>query len=977
MKRITVAFFIKGILPILLVLGYTIAVAQGYNYTQYKTDQGLAGNIVYSITQDKEGFLWFGTETGVSRFDGTSFQNFTIKDGLPDNIIYQVLADSKGRVWFVPFKQAIAYYYKGKIHNSKNDTLLRQTNYTTLIRSVAEDAQHNIAIASNCEVFVISPDNKINALHNKPSAKGLITALGQDEYKKFNILSPNGIYQINDEQLTYRTSLPGADKFYTIQMEIRGRNVFWRTNKGFYVKKNEQVRHFDIPPVNNFQVQNDSLVYVNTATGSYQLNINSSWLEREYLPGKSVSAYFRDNEGNTWFATLGEGIFRIHSELFRSLRYTSDNRPLKVFSLFDNGNNILVGTDNACLRLDLYPFKQLAKEPVFKTEWPVHIIYKNEDALFLATKTELFVRHHNGIYKYDAFKHIVKKMAIHQNQLVIATSSSLRKLPFHISDLVKNPSDQVLYQGRTTTVYVDNDSLYFGTPEGLYKLVGDSLLTKLSDISPHLQDRVADICKTADGILWVGTGGNGITALRNDKMAFHMTANTGISSDAIHFMTPDTDGSIWVGTEKGLDWLKIINDSIHVVKYTAADGLISNAINAIVVKGDTVYAGTPEGLTYFDKRNHNFHSRCDLKIMDVSANGKHISLKDLTRLTYGNNQVRINFTAISFKSAGDIRYMYRLKGLDSSWQMTRQRQLDFISLPPGEYALELYAINRFNVKSKTILLPVTIHPQFWQTGWFNVVIILCVILLTWGVIAWSNQLSDRKKTVQRQMERRLQDLEQKALRAQINPHFIFNCLHAIQGYIIDRDIPSANHYLSSFARLIRQTLDNSMQTMITVADEITYLTTYLNLERLRFEDAFLFNFYIDKHIDKDHTFLPGMMLQPYVENAIRHGIQNKTDGQGTINIRFIQREQYLICIVEDNGVGRAVAQTLKTSQHIEYQSRGMQLTEERIRLLSSSFDTPIEINITDKLDERLNVIGTEVTIKLTLIYGSRPPEKHS
>lgn len=970
MKRITVVFSLKNLL-LLLLLAYTAAVGQTYNYTQYRTDQGLAGNTVYSITQDKEGFLWFGTETGVSRFDGTSFQNFTIKDGLPDNTIYHVLADSKGRVWFVPFKQAIAYYYKGKIHNSQNDSLLRQTYYTTLIRSIAEDAQHNVVIAGTCEAFVISPDDRINSLHNKPSAKGLITAAGLDEYKNFNILSPSGIYQVRDSQLIYRASLPGASAFYTLQMEIRGASIFWRTTNALYVKRHQEVISFDVPPINNFQILNDSLIYVNTAVGSLLLNTNTSRKEREYLPGKSVSAYFKDNEGNTWFATLGEGIFRIHSELFQSLRYTSDNRPLKVFSLFDNGNNLLVGTDNACLKLNLHPSQQFAKESIFKAEWPVHIVYKNQVALFLATKTNLFVKYHNHIYQDDTYKHIVKKMAIHGKQLVIATAASLRKLPLHISDLIKRGADQLLYEGRTTAVYVDKDSIYFGTPEGLYKLVHDTLLTKLSNISPYLQDRVTDICKTPDGILWVGTGGNGVTAIRNDSVAFHMNANTGISSDAIHCMTPDSDGSLWVGTEKGMDRLKIISDSIHVVNYTAADGLISNAINAIVVKGDTVYVGTPEGLTYFDKRKDNFRSRCDLKIMNISANGKYIDPKGLKNLRYGNNQVRINFTAISFKSAGDIRYIYRLRGLDSSWQMTRQRQLEFISLPPGEYVFELYAINRFNVRSKTLLLPITIHPQFWQTGWFNVVIILSVILLTWGVIAWRNQIADKKKIIQRQMERRLQDLEQKALRAQMNPHFIFNCLQAIQGYIIDRDITSANHYLTSFARLIRQTLDNSLQTMITVADEITYLTTYLNLEQLRFEDAFLFNFHIDTHIDKMHALLPPMMLQPYVENAIRHGIQNKTDGQGIIDIRFIQRDQYLICIIEDNGVGRAAAQALKTTQHIEYQSRGIQLTEERIRLLSSSFDTPIEISIKDRLDDQSKVTGTQVTIRLPLIGGRK------
>lgn len=966
LKCIPVVFFIKSILLLILMQPYTTVLAQSYHYTQYKTAQGLAGDIVYAITQDSEGFLWFGTETGVSRFDGTTFQNFTIADGLPDNTAYRILADSKGRVWFVPFKHSISYYYKGRIHTPENDPLLRQLKFTGIIKSIFEDDQHNIAILTNCELYIISADNKVTILNDTPWCKCYFTILGMNEHNKINTLCPNGIFQISDRQLVYKQSLQGNYRFYAAQMDIRGNNLYWHTDTILYIKRNQIIKEITIPSLNNYQLFNDSLIYINTTQGNYLLNVNTLHKEQSYLTDKNISTCFRDNEGSMWFATQGEGAFRLHSQQFQSLQYTVDNRPLKVFSLFDNGNNLLVGTEDACLRLDLYPRKQLTKEVPVKLSWPVSLIYKNGSTLYLLIKYGLLARHNNTNYEKVNYAFATKKMMARGDDLLIANSYSLHKTT--AVGYLNHHHGKELYNGRTTTLWVDQDSIFFGTPNGPYQLINDSVLIFLGKISPYLKDRVTDICKTTNGILWIGTSGNGVTGLKNGKPLFHMNVNNGITSNAIRCMTPDNDGSLWVGTDKGLDRLSIVKDSIHIISYTAAKGLLSNWINAIVIKGDTVFVGSPEGLTFFDKRKQDFSSRCNLRITGISASGKPVSRNNLLELTYGNNQLRFDYTAISFKSAGDIRYMYRLKGLDTSWMMTRQRQLEFIALSPGEYELELYAINHFLLKSEIIRIPIRIGPRFWQTSWFNIALILSIILLTWGVIAWINKLSNRKKTVQLQMERRLQDLEQKALRAQMNPHFIFNCLHAIQGYIIDRDIHSANHYLSSFAKLIRQTLDNSLQTMIPVAEEITYLTTYLNLECLRFEDTFLFHFHIDEHIDKTSTLLPSMMLQPYVENAIRHGIQNKTNGQGVIDIHFMQRDQFLICIVEDNGVGRAAARLYRTAQHIEYQSRGMQLTEERIALLSNSLGIPIEIDITDICDKSTNITGTRVRVKLPLLY---------
>jgi LytS/YehU family sensor histidine kinase len=201
-----------------------------------------------------------------------------------------------------------------------------------------------------------------------------------------------------------------------------------------------------------------------------------------------------------------------------------------------------------------------------------------------------------------------------------------------------------------------------------------------------------------------------------------------------------------------------------------------------------------------------------------------------------------------------------------------------------------------------------------------------------------------------------------ALRAQMNPHFIFNCLNSIQNFIINNNLEATNQYLTEFAYLIRQTLDNSDKGAISVNNETKYLTRYLELEKMRFGHSFDYSIEIDPHLDADSTRIPTMMLQPYVENCIRHGIRHKREGSGLVAIKFLQKKSGLLCIVEDNGIGREKAHELKSYKHVEYQSKGMSLTADRINILNRQHAEDITIEVTDLKDEAQHARGTRVAI---------------
>jgi LytS/YehU family sensor histidine kinase len=210
------------------------------------------------------------------------------------------------------------------------------------------------------------------------------------------------------------------------------------------------------------------------------------------------------------------------------------------------------------------------------------------------------------------------------------------------------------------------------------------------------------------------------------------------------------------------------------------------------------------------------------------------------------------------------------------------------------------------------------------------------------------------------------ELEQKQLRAQMNPHFIFNCLNSIQHFVVQNDVLNANKYLTDFASLMRKTLELSEGGTITLYKEIDYLNNYLLLEQMRFENKFSYEIKCDKSIESNSIEIPPMIVQPFAENAIRHGLRYLEGTMGKLTISFYKQGENMICEVDDNGIGRVKSQQLKTLTHIEYQSRGMELTQKRLELISKVTNSEFKIDVLDKKDEHEKPLGTKVIIKFPI-----------
>jgi len=538
------------------------ALSQEYSYTHYDITDGLAGSTVYCITQDKDGFLWMGTETGVSRFDGTHFRNFTTSEGLPDIEVLQMFGDSRGRVWMAPFKKSVCYYYKGSIHNQQNDSLLRQVVLHQNIESFAEDAEGNILLQERTALHLITVSGSVLQ----------IDSLGREPIRECVAVSRSisGHFQAQVGEKIIEFSRKGVIRCKSIDFkDIHPSYIslsltwgIWRNRATECIirslKDNEKIvlpfeqrnyRHV------SFSLVDDSLAFFNETTGSTQYSIHTGATKR-FLPGRAVSRAFRDATGNLWFTTLGEGIFRLNSDEFRTVRLLAkDVRQLAVWSIDRIGHDLWAGTnDNSFFLLSLpeiavktqtsIPTSAKCRLLAIDTTSNGNVLFAKDDALMRFTRNMRYIGQLKG-----GIKSIVP---ISPRRWLVGTNACTL-----ILDLENFKVIDTIWRDRTTVVFRWKDSTYIGTLAGLYRIVDGRAPEFLGEKSSFLRKRIASIARSDDGILWVASYDNaGIIGYRHDSVVATLTRDQGLTSNICRNLLVHGH-LLWVGTDKGLNKIEL------------------------------------------------------------------------------------------------------------------------------------------------------------------------------------------------------------------------------------------------------------------------------------------------------------------------------------------------------------------------------------------------------------------------------------
>lgn len=897
--------------------------------------------------------MWFATDNGVSRFDGHTFQNFTTENGLTDNEVLYIAGDSKDRIWMMPFNKTASYYYKGRIHNSENDSSLKKIVFASYAIVGGENKQGEVYLLTTEGIYLYQNNNELKCVANYKELA--------DKYS----LPPNLFSTINlHDRYPYKMLLYNKD---TILQETENGFEFLKTIKTesspIYVNLVRIGKDLELVPYKNLidekinsrtDIDNDYSLF-NTMNGTWLVDSNGLVNNMPpFVPGKKVSHSIKDSEGNLWFATLGTGVYRLTTTSVKTVLPGTE-----FFCVEKSDDKIYAGTGDGILHI-IDKNGNIRKEQFRKT--PRQDIAPRLYTIKSDTFGNVYLGFDSYIVKYGNGKQVlsfhgpIKSIDIVDKDYIVACTN-IYTIKIRSSDL---KTVDILWMERGTKVIYDRGYYYIGTLKGLVILDSNKVVQKNVQDNPLLTRRIVDMCKMPDGSLWIASNDNGILIYKNNRITSVIDKKHGLNSDICKTLF-NNGNYVWVGTNKGIN--KIDIGSKQVIKsYSTSDGLASDIINDLYSDDSVIWICSPSGLTYFREKDVSDSSICRLDLHSIYVSGQKIEARSNISLPYKDNNISFDYAAVSFKSAGDIIYRYKLKGLNDMWEETRFTTLSYPSLPPGEYELQLYAVNKFGKQSDAATIRFEIAAPFQKTTWFWVLISIFTILLSWFLLSRRYKYLQKRLREKNDIMRKMTELEQASLRAQMNPHFIFNCLNSIQYFVLKNDVSQTNKYITQFGNLIRQTLDNSARVNIPIANEINYLTSYMELEQMRFASRFNYTITLDPNIHADYTYIPSMLLQPFVENAIRHGIRYK-EGTGLIKINIYENDTNgIVLVIEDNGVGREAAGKYKSQQHIEYQSKGITLAQNRLEILSAGHSEKITTEIIDLKYDDGNARGTKVVI---------------
>ncbi|XZF14124.1 histidine kinase [Chitinophagaceae bacterium MMS25-I14] len=509
--------------------------------------------------------------------------------------------------------------------------------------------------------------------------------------------------------------------------------------------------------------------------------------------------------------------------------------------------------------------------------------------------------------------------------------------------------------------------IWMGVIDGLYRLSDhqDTVLPFMPS-SSFFKTGVNCIRQMYNGIHVVGTRFGGIVIMKDANHVTQITAENGLLSNSIKYLLP-VKNRLWAVTSKGIS---VINfTSFAPLQYTITnigknEGFYNMVIYQIAAYKGCIYAATSRGMYIIDnpeKFLDKYPQPIPLYISNINYyKGDTINL-DKIKIPFNNSRVVIQISAVCFNSAEDVKYYYRINKAETAWRSITGNELLLEKLPPGDYMVEIMAAipnqGRF---SEIKHLEIIIEKPWWQNNWLRLgAVLLCSTII---VIIYKKRIRKIKKSEEQKtaLNAKLAELKQTSLRAQMNPHFIFNCLTSIQQLIVTGNAEDANDYLVRFSRLIRKTLELSAFSFISIADEKEYLTEYIILEQLRLPGQFDYEFLIDPSIDERRTEIPNMMLQPIIENSIRHGIKHLETRKGRITVALQKNGDFICCIITDNGIGRNPYDKKDFTEHRSY---GMKIVYERlenIEELKNIKDSLIEIK---DLKDNNGITGTEVTFK--------------
>lgn len=1052
---VDVVFAQKSSLPSTAVL-----VDQFSRYQHYTVEQGLSNNWVSSIAQDDDGFLWFGTQEGLNRFDGERFTQFFQEgpgQGLPDEHIAQLLALPQHRL-LVGTEKGLCLFHT---HSLKFELVPlpshpRWPKTALSIWKLQRDRKGQIWVGTNAGIFVLNAQFKLLHQYFNPAASPLtahpIFVLDLLELPDTTMLvklansstaypSP---WQIIDFQKNKTIPLAERLPAYGVLDSARlqdcivteGKMALWYTTLGtknrvglyrFDVKKqrSEAILKEQAHSLQDFRIGQfsrpfllfDSLLLLQPYFGALHLyNLRNGALRElpkwktSWPDGKNI-LYFLDRDGNLWLCPRFEGVYFLNlTELAATPMLALNAAHQKMmahsgvpeewfrFIASAQGNHWVASSGNGGLysmdKSERGVIGKIADNPFKSYAYARNFVHDRGDTLWMTAL--------DALYWYNPHNNTNGRLQTHfrglellDNRFLYRDSHGLiwgrvrdngvacfntRSRQFTHFPSKGNKAPYPLLTASTCTEDLNGDMWFSFVDEEKYLLRwqrSSGVFEKIKPKSPPGFKCAGAVGLLADpyGSLW----------LNAERRWFRMNTETletkvfgkkdGLSTNNPAAICLDKEGKIWFATAFGLSRYDPLSGRMRT--FYTTDGLLSNVILNVELLDtvqNTLFVSTDRGMCIFEPNRVTpelgLHPAF-ITSLRVSDQAMLLPESGFLGLSYLENDLRIEFTGINFTQASTNRYQYSMEpeGKPARWKDAGTDNFaNFLNLSPSRYMFQVRTANRDGAWGQaTAHLNIFIYPPWWNTWTFRLSFLAALAL----AIGWfyRRQISkaESREAEKAKVRQQMADLEMRALRSQMNPHFIFNALNSVQNFILKNDPREASRYLTKFARLMRLILENSESPMVALAREIELLQYYTELEALRFKQRFQFDFQIDPRLNTESVAMPGMLIQPHIENAIWHGLMHR-EGQGQLWVRFgLENEQTLVCEIEDNGVGRTRAAEIEQEYKQGHRSTGLINIRHRLELLNEQLGKDISMEIIDLYNSNQQAVGTKVQVRMPIL----------
>lgn len=954
---------------LLTLLHYCCIIAQTPYYYTLNEESGLPSNEVYQITQDKFGLIWIGTNEGLFSYDGVKFKSYPTNIG-NSRSISEIRIDKNNKLWCQNFS--------GQIFSLLSNSLTLFIDYSNQLKSFPSfcpDDEGGIWVAAEkCVEHINSNGELLKRYYKINQLKDTVFWYDIEKTDNKNIFVSsfnNGINLLNENQKEFEVIDPQIGLSSRIQLDKVGNQLFVIVEKiaghkyQIFNFQNKEFKHLADSENDLFiykiNVGNDGKIWVCTSKGVYPFNYKNiiSDSKNNLFKDDKISSFYMDKENNYWFSSLQNGIHIIpnmsvinfskeqlinNDSYFSALTKTSQNELLMgtysglVYQLTNNKLKLLFNNLNGEYR-------------------SVKKLQKVGSSIFIARGK--FSRINNNIEQEIPNLKNTRDFCIVNDTIFYCSPNSAGFIPLNKSKNITTSFNFILHSKSSRSITFDSSSntIFFVSIDGLFSYKAG----KLKKLTYNQKTIHANKVIYNQKNLWVATTNEGLFYV--DKFGAIKRSDLNNLIKGKQIKTLKANGSIlWIATEKCLNKINIIKNDAEFFDLT--DGLNTKEINDIEISIDTIYLATNKGIISFPANIKALNNtKPGIKIISMEVNNEKFEFKNVISLKRNQNKIKFDFLSCCIRARGNFNYAYRLLGIDSNWTQVKSvnNEILFPSLPSGSYTFEVKSINEDGIESVNIANQhFVINKGFWETWWFFGLISLVIIALTFFISIITIRNVQRKA----QAKNDLISSQLTAIRAQMNPHFLYNTLNSIQDLILKSDIKNTNYYLSKFSSLMRKILEFSENEKVLLSEEIEMLNDYLELEKLRFGQDFKYELILLNSFKPENIFIPSLIIQPFIENAIKHGLLHKK-GEKCLSIKFSLGNKQLYILIEDNGVGRKRSAQIQSRNKLQHKSFATSAVQKRVELLNSKGLNIISFKISD-LNPNLEYSGTKVEIIITL-----------